>query len=231
MERTLETDSGRPTDDYDADDGEQPSGEDRESAIEAMREWFYERFEDPVHSLPYESREGGYQWMGNGPYDARDQLGAEFGGAHPDSWIEELASELDSESPQWVRRPYFDESDDEVDEEPRSQDDERSGLDPDTAAQVGERLDEIIQLLDADPEIEPALKSDIHHRIEELRALFSDLGKPGYVIGAEEAATWKAVADWLRQHAPRWVSDKIAGLFLLEGVKRAISMVFERLFS
>ena len=41
---------------------------------EAMRKWFFEHFEDPAHRTPYESREGGYQWIWGGPYDARERL-------------------------------------------------------------------------------------------------------------------------------------------------------------
>ena len=56
----------------DADD------EDRQAQIDAVVEWFFERFEDPVHRLPYVSAEGGYQWIYGGPYDAREQLDENF---------------------------------------------------------------------------------------------------------------------------------------------------------
>ena len=31
--------------------------------LKLMREWFLANYEDPAHSLPYESREGGYIWI------------------------------------------------------------------------------------------------------------------------------------------------------------------------
>jgi hypothetical protein len=43
-----------------------------------MVQWFHENYEDPAVRLPYESREGGYQWIWGGPYDAREQIGDQF---------------------------------------------------------------------------------------------------------------------------------------------------------
>lgn len=42
--------------------------------IEVMAEWFRENFEDPAQETPYESAEGGYQYIWGGPYDAREEL-------------------------------------------------------------------------------------------------------------------------------------------------------------
>ena len=46
--------------------------------IDTLVEWFFERFEDPAHRLPYETAEGGFQWIYGGPYDAREQLEENF---------------------------------------------------------------------------------------------------------------------------------------------------------
>jgi hypothetical protein len=43
-----------------------------------MIAWFFENFEDPAYSLPYESAEGGYQWLWGGPYDAVEKLNSAF---------------------------------------------------------------------------------------------------------------------------------------------------------
>ncbi|MDT8332591.1 hypothetical protein RQ831_16155 [Roseomonas gilardii] len=40
--------------------------------------WFNEMFVDPAEETPYESREGGYQYIFGGPYDARDELDDQF---------------------------------------------------------------------------------------------------------------------------------------------------------
>lgn len=49
--------------------------------VEYMVEWFHRYYEDPVHEMPYESREGGYQYIYGGPYDAESELYKEFGTA------------------------------------------------------------------------------------------------------------------------------------------------------
>ena len=41
---------------------------------EALFNWFILRFEDPVHSLPYISREGGYQYIYGDPVDPEDEI-------------------------------------------------------------------------------------------------------------------------------------------------------------
>ncbi|MGC6322502.1 hypothetical protein ACNO7I_04665 [Bisgaard Taxon 45] len=46
----------------------------KEEQEEALFEWFTLRYEEPVHSLPYISREGGYQYIYGGPIDPYDEL-------------------------------------------------------------------------------------------------------------------------------------------------------------
>jgi hypothetical protein len=76
--------------------------EDTEGQIEMMREWFFERFEDPAERTPYESAEGGYIWIWGGPYDAQEVLGDEFGGTVSDALIEELVGQLERECVLWA---------------------------------------------------------------------------------------------------------------------------------
>ena len=79
-----------------------------------MVEWFHSEFVDPVHHLPFDSGEGGYQWLGMGPYDAREQLAERFENADPAD-IDEAASILESESPEWMRHPRVEPEDDRGD--------------------------------------------------------------------------------------------------------------------
>ena len=79
-----------------------------------MKAWFDEHF-DPPDELPYDSSEGGYQWIWGGPYDARDQLESEFGGAVNDELIEELADELSDRSAEWSGKPEYDHDADYID--------------------------------------------------------------------------------------------------------------------
>jgi hypothetical protein len=47
--------------------------------IRAMVVWFHANFEDPAMETPYNGREGGYQYVHGGPYDASEELFDMFG--------------------------------------------------------------------------------------------------------------------------------------------------------
>ena len=83
----------------------------RTTQLEAMRTWFYEHYQDPAESCPYESAEGGYQYVWGGPYDPKDELYTEFGDIISEAVIDELANELCGVAPEWAGDP-----DDELDE-------------------------------------------------------------------------------------------------------------------
>lgn len=69
-----------------------------------MRQWFLANYEDPAHSLPYESREGGYIWIDGGPYDPHEELHGKFDEFVPEDVIEELGDELFAECHEWASR-------------------------------------------------------------------------------------------------------------------------------
>ncbi|MDK1489397.1 hypothetical protein QN219_04915 [Sinorhizobium sp. 7-81] len=50
----------------------------RADQVNSIVEWFSQNYEDPAHSLPYISAEGGYQWISGGPYDAREVISDEY---------------------------------------------------------------------------------------------------------------------------------------------------------
>jgi len=62
---------------------------------ELMLQWFHENFEDPAVSTPYESAEGGYQWIWGGPYEARDELSSKFDSVATETLIEEVVQEVE----------------------------------------------------------------------------------------------------------------------------------------
>lgn len=95
---------------YESPDGDFITGErlkkaPAETQIAVMRIWFFQNFEDPVNSTPYDGREGGYQFVWGGPYEADDELQAEFGRVVPYEVIEQLVEELDSISAEWSPHP------------------------------------------------------------------------------------------------------------------------------
>src|SRR2546430_5076910 len=75
---------------------------DRDTQLDVMETWFRQRFEDPAERTPYESAEGGYIWIYGGPYDAREELEAEFSEVVPDEVINELVDKLEGECWEWA---------------------------------------------------------------------------------------------------------------------------------
>src|SRR5262245_31613642 len=63
---------------YGLEDESPDALEARDQRIDEMVEWFHSNYEDPANHMPYESAEGGYQWIWGGPYDASDVLQDEF---------------------------------------------------------------------------------------------------------------------------------------------------------
>ena len=77
------------------------SKETHDIQLDVMKTWFFANFEDPANRTPYDSSEGGYQWIWGGPYFASDELMGEFFNVVPDELIEDLASELNFMCCQW----------------------------------------------------------------------------------------------------------------------------------
>ena len=75
--------------------------------IRWMREWFLGRYEDPAHSLPYESQEGGYIWIDGGPYDPHVELSDNFSEFVPEDVVEILVDELLAEGHEWALQVHL----------------------------------------------------------------------------------------------------------------------------
>jgi hypothetical protein len=87
--------------------------EGRYTSADQMVEWFKEHYEGPEHHVSHDSSEGGYQYFGNEPYEAEDVLRDEFPDAS-DEAIAEAVSWLEGESFEWVRKPRFEDEDEET---------------------------------------------------------------------------------------------------------------------
>lgn len=69
----------------------------------AILRWFLTRFEDPAIRVPYDSSEGGYVWMGSGPFDPEDEIQERFSGKVPDDTIAKVVRELhEATGHQWA---------------------------------------------------------------------------------------------------------------------------------
>jgi len=79
---------------------------------EEILHWFHSNYEDPVEIGPYESAEGGYQYIWGGPCDAREEIESNYGGIAPQKLIDKIVDELNDISFEWSGVP----SDDDLNE-------------------------------------------------------------------------------------------------------------------
>ena len=114
---------------------EPPDHDERQARIDTLVEWFFERFEDPAHRLPYESAEGGYQWIYGGPYDAREQLAENFPDEAEDV-VEAAVDQIESDGlTEWAPVASPEDYVDHDDEEPFGEDD---------LSEIARELDDLI---------------------------------------------------------------------------------------
>jgi len=64
---------------------------------ELMLQWFGQNYEDPAERTSYVTAEGGYLWNYGGPYDATEELFGKFGDIVSESFIKEVADEVEAE--------------------------------------------------------------------------------------------------------------------------------------
>jgi hypothetical protein len=70
-----------------------------EDAIEAMVGWFFENFEDPAHSTPWD---GGYVYIWGGPYDATGEIYDAFDEKTCEYAIREAIKQIEDSGWEWV---------------------------------------------------------------------------------------------------------------------------------
>jgi hypothetical protein len=222
-----------------------------EDAVEKIKDWFLENFEDPVHSTPYISAEGGYQYIWGGPYNTKDIVENIFADSASQELIDAALEEIESESDVWVpssgrRQP----PDEEDPPEPPLED---------ASALHAEMLRRIASLEEAMAQL-PGLSPGIGHNrppepMEEFPLTLTDRTE---ITGAvdvlkyqpvdpqdegkaatEAAETLKSkgqkISEWLAKQADTFVSEAVkeAGKELGKwGTRTAIwSVVLDRLFS
>ena len=69
-------------------------------------EWVYENFEDPANAVPYDGREGGYQYVLGGHYELCDIM-AEFFDDIDEDTQNEAVQRLSSDNWDWVRQGIY----------------------------------------------------------------------------------------------------------------------------
>ena len=73
-----------------------------EAACELIVHWFFSNFEDPVENTPYNGREGGYQYIWGGPYDASDIIENVFYDLASEEAIEQSINEIQENQFDWA---------------------------------------------------------------------------------------------------------------------------------
>lgn len=73
-----------------------------ENKVALMIGWFKQHYKDPANGVPYDSREGGYQYFNGGPYDPHEVLTEQFPNYNEDL-ITAATDELYPEGSEWVR--------------------------------------------------------------------------------------------------------------------------------
>lgn len=107
--------------DYGLEHEDDADDDDLQDQVQEVVSWFFQHYEDPAVRTPYESAEGGYQYIWGGPVDAREAIYEGF----PDldeRVIEAAASEIERQGFEWVPIPGendydpLDEPDEDIDE-------------------------------------------------------------------------------------------------------------------
>jgi len=88
--------------------------DDRQAKIDEMIDWFHDHYEDPAQNTPFESREGGYQWVWGGPYDASEELSDHFDNESEFNIAKAVENIQASGMTEWARIPTFEDFADEA---------------------------------------------------------------------------------------------------------------------
>ena len=67
-----------------------------------VRGWFFYMYEDPANQTPYESAEGGFQYIWGGPFEAREEIEARFSGIVSDDILEAVVDSVERHSDVWA---------------------------------------------------------------------------------------------------------------------------------
>jgi hypothetical protein len=141
-----------------------------DEAVEAVKEWFFENYENPAESVMYVSAEGGYQWV-FGPYETSEVIVQAFAGQLSDNLIERAVDEINDEGgPEWtaaMHRVIGDESDYES----------RIELGP---IQIGQSAG--AGTADTTPSL-AEIHADVVRRLDEVEQKLSELAPHGPGIG------------------------------------------------
>jgi hypothetical protein len=207
---------------------------------EYIKAWFGRYFEDPVQEMPYIGREGGYQYIHGGPYDAEEEIRGEFEGVLSEEAIEAAVEDLTSDGTfDWAPTSYHPDREGEGrdDERPPTADDlldqiSFGGVEPKFGGEddltqravVLERLDAIERLLE---ELVPKPGEMGHNgppgsiTVDQVAEITQAIGEVKIQL-AEPTPDLEAVAKaaTVLEHLGRWLWEKFD-----KGVEAAVTAI------
>jgi len=74
----------------------------KEEGTQEIVAWFLKNFENPAENTPYQTAEGGYQYVWGGPYDAREIIEAVFAHRALESVIFAAIDHLEEDCDVWA---------------------------------------------------------------------------------------------------------------------------------
>lgn len=196
-----------------------------DDAIELIKEWFFENFEGPEHHTPYESREGGYQYIWGGPYEARDIIENVFADTASSELIEAAIKEIESEGWEWVPHSRRLQAPDE-EEPPESSLRDVSTLHAEMLRRISSLEEAMEQLPDGvagighnhPPEPIEASPLSVADQIEITAAIAvlkvqpiepQDDGKSATVAAETLKSKGQKIGEWLAKQADAFVSEAV----------------------
>ncbi|NQU57838.1 MAG: DUF4935 domain-containing protein [Rhodospirillales bacterium] len=69
-------------------------------------DWFFSTYKDPADGVPYDGREGGYQYFNGGPYYAEEEMRENFPDT-PESVIDAALSVIENQGYEWVKHEEY----------------------------------------------------------------------------------------------------------------------------
>ena len=151
---------------YTREDVEEMSHENR---IRMMVDWFHAHFEDPAHRTPYESKEGGYQWIWGGPHSADEEIQDEFSDVVDFETMQEAVQQVERDGLfDWAPKERPGDYDDDYD------DDNDTGLASGEIADGDAEWPPVIPV-DETPLEEPEARQEVIRRLDRLEELIAPL--------------------------------------------------------
>jgi predicted nucleic acid-binding protein len=78
----------------------------RKYSKEEILDWFFHNYDDPANGVPYNSKEGGYQYYLGGPFDPNDEIQDQFPDIDMDT-LNQVLREIYPMGNEWVKRNVY----------------------------------------------------------------------------------------------------------------------------